>query len=217
VSGLNSPEQEERVIELDIVRAFASSIIEFEAVLYQKFLMQSASHSLVTDKMFRKYLNQMHAKGYVAPVEFQGKKCWKRLIVEDDIDVRDLTPEEVRRVLREGQAIIPQYTERLAPKESVVSDTHSVAEEIRRTMLTTLYSDRPITAETLKELQYHVNRMRKALNDGPDDFLKYVRRNIPRIFEPMEHLLRDKGETVLLLSLRIAGASQWDYSRNPSW
>jgi hypothetical protein len=207
VSGLNLPENEERIVELDIVRAFASSIIEFEAVLYQKFLMQSASHSLVTDKMFRKYLNQMHAKGYLTPVEFQGKRCWKRLIVEDDLEVRDLTPEEVRRVLREGQALIPQYTEREPPKETVVSDTNIVAEKIRSTMLTTLYSDGPVTPETLKELQYHVNRMRKALNDGPDIFLKYVRRNIPSILEPMEQILRSKGETVLLLGLRIAGAS----------
>jgi hypothetical protein len=207
VSGVNLPEQEERAIELDIVRAFASSIIEFEAVLFQKFLMQSAGHSLVTDRMFRKYLNQMHAKGYLTPVDFQGKRCWKRLIVEDDLEISDLTPEEVRRVLREGQALIPQYMERSAPRQSVVSDTNSIAEEIRRTMLTTLYSDRPITPETLKELQYHVNRMRQALNNGSDDFLKYVRRNIPSIFEPMEQILKSKGETVLLLGLRIAGAS----------
>ncbi|MFW9849920.1 MAG: hypothetical protein ACFFF4_12345, partial [Candidatus Thorarchaeota archaeon] len=199
MSGLDQPEQEERMIELDIVRAFASSIIEFEAVLFQKFMMFSASHSLVTEKMFRKILNQMHAKGYVSPVEFQGKRCWKRLIVEDDLEVSDLTPEEVRRVLREGQAIIPQYEERTAPRESVVSDTNVVAEEIRQTLLTKLYADRPITPETLKELQYHVNRMRKALNDGPDVFLKYVKRNIPSILEPMEHILKAKGETVLLL------------------
>ena len=207
MSGLNLPEKEERVIELDIVRAFGSSLIEFEAVLRQKFLMFSAVHSLVTDKMFRKYLNQMHAKGYVAPVDFQGKKCWKRLIVEDDLEARDLTPEEVLRVLREGQTLIPQYMEQSSRRKSLVSDSNVVAENIRRTMLTTLYSDRPLTPETLKELQYHVNRMRKALTDGPDVFLKYVKRNIPSILEPLEQILRSEGENVLLLSLRLVGAS----------
>ncbi|MDF1538687.1 MAG: hypothetical protein P1Q69_07275, partial [Candidatus Thorarchaeota archaeon] len=83
MSEVQLPDDLERNIERDIVSAFGSSLIEFEAVLLQKFLMLSAAHSLITDRMFRKYLVQMHAKGYVTPVDFQGKRCWKRLIVED--------------------------------------------------------------------------------------------------------------------------------------
>lgn len=207
MSGLNQSEYDERMIELDIVRAFASSIIEFEAVLYQKFMLFSAAHSLVTEQMFRKILNQMHAKGYVSPIEFQGKRCWRRLIVEDDLEISDLTPEEVRKVLREGQALVPQYIDKTTHKESVVSDTNIVAEEIRRIMISTLFSGKPITPETLKQLQYHVNKMRKALTEGQDVFLKYVRRNIPGMLEPMEQILKSKGETVLLLGLRKAGNS----------
>jgi len=49
-----------------VVRAFGWSIIEFEAVLFQKFLAMSAPYSLMTEDVFRKHLKNMESKGYLA-------------------------------------------------------------------------------------------------------------------------------------------------------
>ncbi len=197
----------ERRIESDIVQAFGSSLIEFEAVLLQKFLMFSAAHSLINDKIFRKYLNQMHAKGYVSPVDFQGRRCWKRMIVEEDLESIDLSPEEVRRVLREGQPLIPQYTDRTTPIGALVSDSSKVADEIRQIIRSSHYAGNPLTPETLLEIQRHAKYMHKALFDSPGEFLRYVKKNMPSILESMERMLRSKGENVLLISLRLVEAS----------
>ena len=80
--GMHS-EDAEREIEAGIVRAFGWAVIEFEAVLFQKFLVMSATSSLMTEEMFRKYLKDMEAKGYISPVNFHGNdwslsQKWKK-------------------------------------------------------------------------------------------------------------------------------------------
>ena len=72
--GMRSEDQE-REREIGIVRAFGWAVIEFEAVLFQKFLMMSAKTSLMTEDMFRKHLKSMEAKGFVAPIDFQGSQA----------------------------------------------------------------------------------------------------------------------------------------------
>ena len=59
-------EEMEREIEIGIVSAFGWAVIEFEAVLFQKFLVMSGPTSLITEDMFRKYLLNMEAKGFVS-------------------------------------------------------------------------------------------------------------------------------------------------------
>ncbi|MFW9909313.1 MAG: hypothetical protein ACFFEF_12120 [Candidatus Thorarchaeota archaeon] len=202
------PEDSERTIEIDIIRSFGSAIIEFEAVLLQKFMMLSIAHSLITEKMFRKYLNQLHSKGYVTPLEFQGKRCWKRLVVEEDLEiVAELPPDEVRRLLQKSHEAIVSRAARPIPKDGLVSDSNIVATRIRQTMLEKLYAGKTSDPETAADIQRHARFMRRALSESKIDFLNYVRRNIPSILEPMEQMLNTKGEDILLLSLRIVGAS----------
>ena len=45
----------------------------------------------------------MEAKGYISPVDFQGKRAWKRLVIESDIDEEPLTPEEVRALIEKAK------------------------------------------------------------------------------------------------------------------
>ena len=61
----------ERDIESGIIRSFGHSIIDFELILFQKFLNMSGPHSVTTEAIFRKHLTLMHAKGF---------QQWKRLI-----------------------------------------------------------------------------------------------------------------------------------------
>ena len=101
--GLHADDQE-REIEIGIVSAFGWAVIEFEAVLFQKYLLMSAPRSLITEDMFRKYLMNMEAKGFVSPIEFQGKKAWKRLVIESEIEEPAMTPEEVKEFIAKAQA-----------------------------------------------------------------------------------------------------------------
>ncbi|MDF1539643.1 MAG: hypothetical protein P1Q69_12155, partial [Candidatus Thorarchaeota archaeon] len=118
-----------------------------------------------------------------------------------------LSPDEVRRVLREGQPLIPQYTDRSTPIGALVSDSSKIANEIRQIIRSGHYAGKPLTPETLREIQQHAKYMHKALFDSSTEFIRYVKRNMPSILESMEHMLRSKGENVLLISLRLVGAS----------
>ena len=75
----------EREIEIGIVSAFGWSVIEFEAVLFQKFLVMSGPTSLITEDMFRQYLRNMEAKGYVSRERVHGERAFRRLLAEEDL------------------------------------------------------------------------------------------------------------------------------------
>jgi len=197
--------ESERVIEQDIIRAFGSSIIEFEAVLYQKFLIISASHSLVSEKMFRKMLNDMHAKGYISPTEFNNKRCWSRQVVLEDLESGEITPDEFEEVFQERKVIATSGGSSPMTK-GLVSDSSTVAEEIRRALISKLFDGKQ-TPNAKQDIQQHAMYMRKALSNSSEEFLEYIRRNVPLVLEDMEQILREKGENVVLLSLRIVGTS----------
>lgn len=60
-------EERENGIETSVVHSFGSAIIEFEDVIFQKFLIMSGPNSVVTKEQFGRILSRMHSKGYVAP------------------------------------------------------------------------------------------------------------------------------------------------------
>ena len=207
------PEDIEREIEIAVVRTFGWSVIEFEAVLFQKYLFMSAAKSLMTEDMFRKHLMNMEAKGYIAPVDFQGKRAWKRLVIESDIDEETLTPEEVRAFIEKAKASEKKKGKLNKPKrDNVVSESKVLAESILRYlemgMPSRIKVKRRIGEPTLID---HVEAMHHALADSKEDFLKYVRKHLPRVYEDMEKLLNSRGEEVLLRSLRVIESGQRTY------
>ena len=207
------PEDIEREIEIAVVRAFGWSVIEFEAVLYQKFLVMSASSSLMTDDMFKKHLKNMEAKGYISPVDFQRKRAWKRLVIESEIEEEVLTPEEVKAFIEKAQADEKTRKELKKPTgKKVVSESKALAEEILKYlelgMPSRIKVKRRIGEPTLID---HVESMHHALAISKDDFLKYVRKFLPRVYEDMEKLLDSSGEEVVLRSLRVIESGQRIY------
>ncbi|TFH06489.1 MAG: hypothetical protein E4H14_10765 [Candidatus Thorarchaeota archaeon] len=210
--GMRSKDRE-REIEIAVVRTFGFSVIEFEAVLFQKFLVMSATSSLMTEDMFRKHLKNMEAKGYIAPVDFQNKRVWKRLVIESDIDEETLTPEEVRAFFEKARTLENKKTNLKKPEgEKTVSESRVLAENILRYlemgMPTRIKVKRRLGEPTLID---HVEAMHHALADSKNDFLKYVRKNLPRVYEDMEKLLNSKGEEVVLRSLRMIESGQRIY------
>lgn len=203
----------EREIEIGVVRTFGWAVIEFEVALFQKFLVMSAPSSLMTEEMFRKHLKGMEAKGYLAPVEFQGKRAWKRLIIESDIDETVLTPEEVKDIIEKAKLDSKRKKAKKKPQsEKVVSESKELAGIILRYLETSMPSrvrvKRKIGEPTLID---HVEAMHHALVDSREDFLQYVQNNLPRIYDDLEKLLKSKGEEVLLLSLRVVESGQRTY------
>ncbi|MFX0054370.1 MAG: hypothetical protein ACFFAX_12700 [Promethearchaeota archaeon] len=72
-------------IELDIIRSFGWSIIETELILFERYVKLSSFRSLTTIKGFKKYLNEMVAKGYLTQETLHGQRAYRRLLLEEDL------------------------------------------------------------------------------------------------------------------------------------
>jgi hypothetical protein len=201
----------EREIEIGIVSAFGWAVIEFEAALFQKFLVVSGPTSLITEDMFRKYLLDMEAKGFVAPVDFQGKKAWKRLVIESDIDEPAMTPEEVKEFIAKAQAASKKKKKRDVSSEHRIRESKKLADRIIRTLEQVMPKTKARRKPWEPTLISHVEGMHKALIHSKGAFLKYLKKNIPSAYEQMEKMLNSNGEEVLLLSLRVIESGQRAY------
>lgn len=204
-------EELQREIEIGIVGAFGWAIIEFEAVLFQKFLIMSGPMSLITEDMFRKYLMKMEAKGFVAPVDFQGKRAWKRLVIESEIEEPAMTPDEVKDFIAKAQATSKKKRKPDVSSEHRIEESKKIAENIIRTLEQVMpkkKTDRKPWEPTLID---HVEGLHKALIESKEEYLRYLKKNIPSAHEPMKKLLNSKGEEILLLSLRVIESGQRAY------
>ncbi|MHA1484517.1 MAG: hypothetical protein ACTSPR_04265 [Candidatus Thorarchaeota archaeon] len=190
----------ERNIENGIIRSFGYSIIEFEPILFQKFLNMSGAHSVTTEAIFRKHLIRMHAKGYVMPVEFQGKRCWKRLVIEDDLQEEIPTPEEILKVIERAK-----QKAKVEPRTSkkIVTVSMSMADDILRFLEIALAEEDDNGEMAKARVRTHVRRMRRALSSSESELMNYIRVNTPNFREPMKQLLSTKGSELVMLSLRI--------------
>jgi hypothetical protein len=201
-SGL---EDREKNFETSIVYSFGSAIIEFEDVIFQKFLIMSGANSVMTKELFMKLLSRMHSKGYVAPLEFLGRKAWRRLVVEDRLEDR-LEPIAVQKTSKDTAMSSKPVRLRKKPDERLVSESRVIAEDLLNTMKGRLMGGRDLDTKAREVLVRHAAGMRKALTESREGFLDYIRTNTPSMSEPMQRILNSKGEDVLLLSLRLIEA-----------
>lgn len=198
-------ESQEREIEISIIRAFANAIIEFEPVLYQKFLLQT--RGVTTEEIFKESLTRMEEKGYIAPLTFQGRQCWRRIANEDDVCAEYHSHEEVRGIIEEGQAIAMQTKRVIEGGTSLVTQTRQIAQELLE-LFKSQYSDSKETDEVVRnQLRYHFESMRQELADSADQFLTYVQTNFPNLYDQIKEILSSKGEDVILPALRRVEAS----------
>ncbi len=94
-------------VELDIIRSFGWSIIETELILFERYIKLSSFRSLTTIKGFKKYLNEMVAKGFLTQDTLHGQRAYRRLLLEDDLH-ETISPkfplDEMRLVLGSREA-----------------------------------------------------------------------------------------------------------------
>ena len=57
----------------------------------------------------------------------------------------------------------------------------------------------------------HIEGMHRALVESKDEFLRYLKKNIPSAYDPMKKMLNSKGEEMVLLSLRVIESGQRAY------
>jgi hypothetical protein len=200
----------EREREIGIVGAFGWAVIEFEAVLFQKFLVMSGPTSFITEEMFRKYLLNMEAKGYISPLEFQGKRAWKRLVIETEIEEPAMTPEEVIKFIAEAQEAGKKKKKKKAG-EHRIRESKTLADNIIRTLEQVMPGTRKQKKPWESSLLEHVEGMHKALIESKEEFLNYIKKNIPPAYQPLQKLLNTNGEEMLLLSLRVIESGQRAY------
>jgi hypothetical protein len=65
------------VIEDTILLSFGHSIIDFEATLYDKFLLLTKG-LVITCQEFKEHLENMEERGIIIATDFLGKRCWAR-------------------------------------------------------------------------------------------------------------------------------------------
>ncbi|NHJ13198.1 MAG: hypothetical protein EAX95_05940 [Candidatus Thorarchaeota archaeon] len=204
---LGSEEYEERV-EDDILQAFGWAIIEFEVALYQKYLHMSGPNSVMTEEEFRKHLTRLHAKGLVSSLEFHGRRAWKKLVVETESD-KPLDEESVREIFERARSASRGIgIGRRAPREKLVTESRIIAEGILDILKEKVLKGDLSDAEAAQLLLRHIEGMRRALAGSRNEFLGYVRRNLPAMETSLERILNEKGEDILLLGLRMIERGQ---------
>jgi hypothetical protein len=211
MSGAYNSEELAKEIERGILSSFGWAVIEFEAALFQKYLIMSGPLSLITEDMFRKYLMNMEAKGFVSPVDFQGKRAWKRLVIESEIDEPTMTPEEVKEFIANVQAASRKDKKRDVSRDHRIQESKKLAEDIIRTLEQVMPKTKTSRNPWEPTLINHVERMHKALTESKEAFLQYLKKNIPSAHESMKKLLNSRGEEILLLSLRVIESGQRAY------
>jgi hypothetical protein len=207
MSDIHIPEGMEKELEIAIIRAFGSAIIEFEAVLFQKVLLYSAQ-MLITEDIFKSKVNEMADRGFVAPLEFHGRPCWRKLASEEDLESEEpLTPEEIRAILEQGQKDFPDR-ERISrsPSDRFVTEARNIAQDVLHLIRSGLLAEAKNQKRARKEIIRHLQEMRRTLTDSEQEFVKYVEENLPEISGRMKLILKAKGEDLLLPALRMIEA-----------
>jgi ribosomal protein S8 len=171
----------------------------------------SGPTSLITEDMFRKYLLNMEAKGFVAPVDFQNKKAWKRLVIESEIEEPAMTPEEVKEFIAKAQAASKKKKKRDVSSEHRIRESKKLADRIIRTLEQVMPKAKARRKPWEPTLINHVEGMHRALIESKEEFLQYLKKNIPSVYEQMEKMLNSNGEEILLLSLRVIESGQRAY------
>ncbi|NHI83649.1 MAG: hypothetical protein EAX81_05045 [Candidatus Thorarchaeota archaeon] len=196
------PEEVEKRIEVDILQAFGWAIIEFEAALYQKYLHLSGPSSVMTEEEFRKHLTRMHAKGLVSSLEFHRRRAWKKLVAEADTE-ESLDEESVREIFERAKISSRRIgIERKVPREKLVTESRVIAERILEVLRDKVLKGDLSDSEASQLLQKHIEGMRQALVGSRGDFLRYIKRYLPMMEVPLERILEEKGDDMLLLGLR---------------
>ncbi len=196
------PEEIENELEIEILRAFGSAIIEFEPVLFQKVLITSA-RMVITKEMFSKKLEEMAELGYVTSMMFHGMKCWKKLVDEEELEMQSLHPDEIRKILERGHSMMMTKSDIPSSSDHLVTDARYIASDILHLIRTRFMKNAKYDKAAQQQLLSQFREMRRALSESEGKFLAYVKQELPSLYTQLELILKAKGVDRLLPALRL--------------
>jgi hypothetical protein len=197
-------------IELDIIRSFGWSVIEFEATLYHKFLQLSAGRSLLAMEEFKKILRKMEAKGFVASTDLHGKRALRRILIEDELEesLRPQVPiDEIRLAL--GQLHAKKEEAKKGPSKiskNLITESRVIGRDLVESIEDWLLQGKIVDETDRDAVHTHIDNMRRALCDSEEALLVYVEEHVPGVLDHVKQLLKARGSEFILLSLRLVEA-----------
>jgi len=199
-------------LELDIMRSFGWAIVETEDALYQRYLNLSASRSLMLQDEFRSHLKALEAKGYLAPMDFHGKRAYRRLLISNDIG-KEILPkdplDEMRLALgsRKVQPTRLQKSTRITPE--LIQESELVGTEIQNALERWLKKEVGRISKGM--LHAHMVNMQAALKESEEALFDYIRREIPGVLSEVGVALRMYGPDFMMLTLKLTEANVKKY------
>ncbi|MHA3963873.1 MAG: hypothetical protein AM325_010050 [Candidatus Thorarchaeota archaeon SMTZ1-45] len=200
-------------LELDIMRSFGWAIIETEDALYQRYLNLSASRSLMLQEEFRSHLKALEAKGYLAPMDFHGKRAYRRLLISSDVGKEILPKEpldEMRLVLGSRKVQPKRIHGTTQITSELIKESENVGKEIQMALERWLLKEVGRISKGM--LHAHMVNMQAALEESEEALFEYVRKEVPGILAEVGLALRTYGQDFLLLTLRLTEANVKKYS-----
>lgn len=200
-------------LELDIMRSFGWAIVETEDALYQRYLNISASRSLMLQEEFRSHLKALEAKGFLAPIDFHGKRAYRRLLISSDVgkDVLPKEPLDEMRLILGSRKVKPKPiagTTRIT--SDLIRESENVGNEIQKALERWLLKEVGRISKGM--LHAHMVNMEAALKESEEALFEYVRTEVPGILAEVGMALRTYGQEFLLLTLKLTEANVKKYS-----
>jgi hypothetical protein len=188
-------------LELNVIRAFGWSLIEYEQPLYQKFLSLSVDGSLMTFEDFKVILREMESKGFLQELTFQGKLAYRKLLIGTD-DEKSLKPDqpvdEMKLVIGSRKA---KAMEKYDVSPSV--DPNSLGQIILQELKEWLMKESGLTELDLLIVRDCIEEIREALGNSQDEVLRCLDLEYPGIKFIIKEALSSYGSDIVMQSLQL--------------
>ncbi len=187
-------------LETNVIRAFGWSLIEFEMTLYQKFLSLSIEGSLMAFEEFKEILRNMESKGFLQELSFQGKKAFRKLIVDSELQTsaKPSQPNDEMRL-----AIGGMKARTLEKKtESKRVDAEKLGQKILQSLKDWLLKESGLSQIDVVILRECIEEIRIALSKSEEEFIECLSCEYPGILAEVNEALDSYGSDSLIQGLQ---------------
>jgi hypothetical protein len=186
-------------IEINVIRAFGWSLIEYEMTLYQKFLSISVDGSLVTFEHFRNILRTMESKGYLQELTLQGKKAYRKMLVDTELEkqTRPSQPVDEMRLAIGGMKARVREKVKAVTKQPQATAGQKILQALRDWLL----EESGLVEIDIAILRECISEIRKAISKSNDFLIETLKCEYPGVRELVEEALKEYGPDALVQDL----------------
>ena len=186
-------------VEINVIRAFGWSLIEYEMTLYQKFLSISVDGSLVTFELFRNILRTMESKGFLQELKFQGKKAYRKMLVDTELNkqTQPSQPVDEMRLAIGGMKARVQEKVKAVTKRPQATAGQKILQALRDWLL----EESGLAEIDIAILRECISEIRRAISRSNDFLIETLKCEYPGVRELVEEALREYGPDALAQDL----------------